>query len=204
MRYFTEANTRPEAVQRARCSTRRWRVETLILLPCLLILAAWTPAVTAQDTATEEGGAGPRKNVIPPGQEELLGEMLGRGETLAGCQLDNGKVDHALVKVVYSCPSGEVELELVHPSVAPEGATKTERFAIMLQRGTAPEGLIPALASRIRSKESTFEWKLVGGESGSGAGVSVSWVRLAVAALVIIAILGWIIRWRSGKKSQAS
>jgi hypothetical protein len=139
--------------------------------------------------------------------------MLGRGATLEGCQMGNGEVDRKVVNVVYACPGGEVAVQLVHPSEAPSGATETDHFAITLQSGTPPEGLLPALASRIRSKESSFEWTLVGGADSSpgvfsrsendtrrSGSMSVSWVRLGVASLLGIGIVWWILRRVAARK----
>jgi hypothetical protein len=143
--------------------------------------------------------------------------MLGRGTTLEGCTLGNGQVDYKVVNAVYACPGGEVAVQLVHPSQAPPGATQTDRFAVTLQSGTPPEGLLPALASRIRSKEAAFEWNLVGGaaassgfftyvqdDAGGNGSVSISWVRLGIASLLGIGVVWLILRWSVARKKARS
>jgi len=60
------------------------------------------------------------ESVIPPGQEELIGAMLGNGTALPGdCKLVTGSIEKTIVKARYACPSGEVVVELAHPAAAP-------------------------------------------------------------------------------------
>jgi hypothetical protein len=125
--------------------------------------------------ATDDGGAasGP---AIPPGQEELLLAMLGRGASLPDrCTLSDGQIDHTVVKATYTCPLGDVVVDLSHPDQAPENATETERFALVVDSGSPPESLLDALAANVRRREGEFEWLWpaglampVGGESGEG------------------------------------
>jgi hypothetical protein len=132
--------------------------------------------------------------VIPPGQEELLADMLGRGATLPGeCKFAGVEADHAVVRTTYSCPSGEVVFELRHPSEAPRGATQTERFAITVKSGNPPNGLAEALASLIRSRESKFVWKWVGPTGRTSTRPIGS---LAAGVLVVAVGLWWMLRRR--------
>lgn len=97
--------------------------------------------------------------VIPPGQEELLLAMLGRGAGLPdGCTLADGRIEQRTVDASYTCPLGEVVVQLVHPSVAPAPAARTERFAIAIDSGSPPPSLTDALAARIRTREGEFTW----------------------------------------------
>ena len=97
--------------------------------------------------------------VIPPGQEELLLAMLGRGTALPdGCALADGRIEHTAVKATYTCPLGDVILVLSHPSVAPATATQTERFALTVDSGSPPISLTDALAARLRAREGEFTW----------------------------------------------
>src|SRR5947207_3253586 len=97
--------------------------------------------------------------VIPPGQEQLLSALLGSQIPLPdGCTLADGQVDYTSVKATYHCPGGDVVVELAHPDSAPAGATLTRRFALSVSRGSPPPGLIPAIESTIRAKESAFQW----------------------------------------------
>lgn len=203
----------------AKSSMRILLAVTAIFLSSLLshgdgfCASPWVPIAAAQEVP-EAGGAsgsdaekapdagGKKEPVISPEQEELLGDMLGRGATLEGCTLGNGQIEHKIVNVVYTCPGGEVAVQLVHPSQAPNGATQTERFAITVRSGTPPEAFLPALASRIRSKEVAFEWTLVGDSTGVDAPVSVSWVRLGVVSLLGIGIV-WLFLRRRGASKKA-
>jgi hypothetical protein len=110
--------------------------------------------------AQEEGEPGRGyEAVVPPGQDELLATMLGRETTLPGhCRFNGGRADGPLVQVKYACPAGEVVVDLVHPSVAPDESQVTERFALTLRSGKPPTGLTDSLFWLIRSKESQFEW----------------------------------------------
>jgi hypothetical protein len=213
-------------------SMRILPAKTAIFVWCFLFLGtglfliSWT-AANAQEAPETAGAPGPgaapapeagseEEHVISPEQQELLADMLGRGVMLAGCQMGNGEVDRKVVNVVYACPSGEVAVQLVHPSQAPSDATETDHFAITLQSGTPPEELLPALASRIRSKEAGFEWTLVGGADPSSGlfsrsdddtrrsgSMSVSWVRLGVAGLLGIGVMWWILRRLAARKKAS-
>jgi hypothetical protein len=109
---------------------------------------------TAGAALADDGGP-----VIPPGQEELLVEMLGRSAALPdGCALSEGRAVRDTVKARYACALGEVELRLSHPSRAPQGATHTEQFALAVQSGSATPALTAAIAAQLRARESEFEW----------------------------------------------
>src|SRR5438093_1289658 len=99
------------------------------------------------------------ESFIPPGQEELIGAMLGNGVALPGdCRLVTGNIEKTFVKATYACPSGEVIVGLAHPAAAPTDATRTEKFALRIEGGTAPPDLKSVLVSRIRERESQFSW----------------------------------------------
>jgi len=137
--------------------------------------------------------------VIPPGQEEVLAGMLGRGASLPGpCNLAGAEVDHNIIKSTYNCPQGEVVFELRHPSEAPNGASQTAQFGVVLRSGTPPDGFIDALVALIRSKEGAFQWKRMEPpapvQSGTGSGSRR--VPILVAGVVAIVVLGWILRRR--------
>src|SRR5262249_37073247 len=133
--------------------------------------------------------------VIPPGQEDLLADMLGRGATLpAQCQFTAGGVERTVVKSTYACPQGEVSYELRHPSQAARGAVRTERFALSVKTGSPPEGLTDALVSRIRAKEATFEWKWLGPTPRPAAQRMIP--LLAGGVMLAVVALWWVLRRR--------
>jgi hypothetical protein len=107
--------------------------------------------------------------MIPPGEEELLAEMLGRGDSLAGCAFTDAEVQFTVIKVTYICPGGAAAFELCHPSQAPRTAIQTAQFAFTKQSGSAPRSLVDALVSRIRSREDAFEWEWPGGQGNAAA-----------------------------------
>jgi hypothetical protein len=58
--------------------------------------------------------------VIRPGQEAALADMLGRGASLPGpCTFTGGQIQAGVVTATYSCPAGEVVLELREVGRAP-------------------------------------------------------------------------------------
>ena len=157
--------------------------------------AAGTAETVTPATESNEVGANTAPEaVVPPGQEELLAAMLGRGAALPGpCTFVGAGADHAIIRSTYSCPHGTVVFELRHPSNAPGNATHTAQFAIMLHSGAPPDGLTDALASLIRSRESAFTWKWLGTPSKRSSRLN---VFLAAAGVLGIAALGWALRRR--------
>jgi hypothetical protein len=134
---------------------------------------------------------GPLVAVIPEHQEELFLDMLGRGVALpGGCTLSDGLINGPTARATYKCGAGEVVLELVHPDEAASGATTTDRFAINLKSGSAPDGLVTELASRIRAREREFQWKWLGTTPRKRVSRSVLWFIGGAAVVAIIAIIG--------------
>jgi hypothetical protein len=121
-------------------------------LPLAVWLAAASmPAVAAADTG----------RAIPPGQEELLGRMLGRGEALPGdCRLTGGGVEATIVVAYYTCSGAAIAVEL-HDVAGAASDLQTEQFAVVVRSGAAPPALLEALAARIREHEPAFEWRQV-------------------------------------------
>jgi len=122
----------------------------------LVVVAAMCTLVSAP-TLAEQGGM-PDGPAIPPGQEQLLLEMLGLGAPLPGCDLVDGQVKYTVIKATYACADDEVSYELKHRSQADASSTPTDQFALKLTSGSAPKGFADALLSLIRSRESEVEW----------------------------------------------
>jgi hypothetical protein len=96
--------------------------------------------------------------VIPPGQEELLAEMLGRGMALpGGCRFDGADADGAIVTARYACDAGRAVIELRPPGDAPT-ALRTQQFTIVVRGRSVPAGLSEAVAELIRAREARLEW----------------------------------------------
>jgi hypothetical protein len=99
--------------------------------------------------------------LIRAGQEDVIAQMLARGERLPGsCQLADGQIDQTLVRATYSCAEGRIDLQLVHPSRAPANALLTRDFAVVLVDGSPPPGLFDAIAAHVRRYEPAFQWLL--------------------------------------------
>ncbi len=113
-------------------------------------------ACTSGSAAVEEAPPAPG---IPPGQEDLLLAMLGKGAQLPdGCKLGDGRVEYTFAEVGYACRFGEVVVELTHASQARAGDTETEYFAIAVIDGSPPESFTDWLAQRVYDREEDFEW----------------------------------------------
>lgn len=153
---------------------------------------------------TEEPGVA----VIPPGREELLADMLGLGAALPVCSFAGAQAERAVVRSHYTCPAGEVVIELRHPSQAPKEAVVTDRFVIVVSSGTAPPELLRALEARIRAREDDFEWTWTSGSSPNSPPEFVTQITRAsgmvLVALVPIAVLGGLFLYRMRRRTQES
>lgn len=139
-----------------------------------------------------------RQAVIPPGQEDLLIDMLGKGVELPGpCKLSGAEAKQSVIRADYACPTGAITVELYHPDNAPAGATKTTQFAIVIPAGSPPPGFGDALVERVRAHEAPFQWKWVG-RSAVSQERKPPIVLLAVLAVVALVVVVRIVRRRRG------
>jgi len=139
--------------------------------------------------------------VIEPPAEALLGDMLGSGQTLpGGCTLRDGQIQRTSVLAIYTCGSGEVVLQLLHPEMAPRGGVRTQRFAVTVKTGTPPAGLVDAVAERIRAREATFAWKDVGG--GTSPGGPLRWAAPIAGGLVVVILGLWATRRLTARRRR--
>lgn len=164
----------------------------------------------ARSDAAPEGGNPPAENlttrpleegpVVPPGQDELLADMLGRGATLpAGCQFDSGDVNGSVIRSTYTCPSGNVVFELRHPSTAPPDAVRTDQFGITIHSGSPPAGLQDALASLVRAREGQFKWLILTGPGRPHVPITI----ILIAGIVLLALAAWVLRRRAARRAAA-
>jgi hypothetical protein len=103
------------------------------------------------------------QQIIPPRQEEVIAEMLGRGQPLAAsCRLASGRIEPTVIRAAYRCGTKKVVIALRHATNAAAGATRTDVFAISVASGSPPAELLPTLVSRIRAHEARFEWRWPG------------------------------------------
>ncbi len=149
-------------------------------------------AAPAEDAASPGGDATTTPQyVIPPGEETVLGGILGTGQELVGgCKMASGQIAASVLHATYTCPGGELIVDLRHPDAAPAGALRTQRFAVTIVSGTPPPAFMDELIARIRAHEGEFEWKGVGGPSPMRPRVG----RPIVIGLVLVAILVWVLR----------
>jgi hypothetical protein len=143
-------------------------------------------------------------DVLAPGQEQLFAEMLGRGETLPGaCTFASGQIESALVRGTYQCAGSGLVVELRQSRHDDGAAAVTERFALAIAAGTAPAGLIDALAARIRARESAVVWTPPGGDAGAQARAAFVVLRfdplLIQIAWAILILASPILCWRGGQ-----
>lgn len=122
---------------------------------CLAILVS-------EDGATREPP--PAGHVIPGGQEgffkDALSTVPGHEEWVVG----SIRVDFNRVEVSLRSDRGtDVVVALVHPSVAADPLARSARFALVriADRPPPPPEVIAAIAERLRSKETRFEWRFV-------------------------------------------
>ncbi len=141
--------------------------------------------------------------VVPPGQEDLLAQMLGLGAALpAECRFTDGDANGPIIRGDYVCGANQATFELHYPSDAPASAPRTAKFALVVHSGTPPPELTDALLSLIRSKEGPFEWKVMelprpAPIAALGEQVSSDRVVIVIVILFgIVAVLavGWMLR----------
>lgn len=142
--------------------------------------------------------------VIAPGQEPLLADMLGRGATLpGGCTFSAGQVESALVRGTFQCPGGAVVIELRRAGQAARATAVTDRFAILVASGSPPAGLIDALRSRIHEREADVSWASPGADAGAANAspfVSIDLdPRLLQVGWVILVVASPFLCWRAGQ-----
>jgi hypothetical protein len=141
------------------------------------------------------------ESFIPPGQEELVGAMLGSGVALPGdCRLVSGDLEKTRITATYACPTGDVVVELTHPAAAPTGAAHTEKLALRVERGTAPADLQSVLLSRIREREGEFRWTVYPARTSTdqpAAMPALSAVPMLSGAIVLgLLLLAALLLWR--------
>lgn len=159
------------------------RARIAIALSVVTIVLGAARAHAEDPPADVDTARASERHAIEAGSETLLGEMLGKGEDLpGGCKLTDGKIERTSVLATYGCGAGDVVLQLRHPDDAPAGGARTERFAVDVKSGTAPAGLVDAIADRIRAREKTFTWTDVGnGRAEQANGLTRRLLALAAA-----------------------
>ena len=142
--------------------------------------------------------------VISPGQEDVLGAMLGKdGGLPGGCTLTTGDVEKTIVKATYACPKGDVVVALTHPGAAPAGATRTEKFGVRIESGTPPPDLQNALLARIRERETDFRWTVPPPTPVTDQPRTVSGPRLSGAIVLTFLLLVVLLLWRRRGRAKA-
>jgi hypothetical protein len=139
-------------------------------------------------------------HAMPPGQEDLVAEMLGRGEELGGCRLVQVDMHPSAIEGTYRCQEVHdgVAVVLEYPSTDSRMTFSTLKFAVSA-RGPAPEALLDALRRRILEHEAGWHWlaandALPAPATGAGAGAGAGWVwfppATACAAMLLVVAYG--------------
>ena len=124
-----------------------------------IALAALLCGLLGSCVVAADDGAQPALDpAIPPGEEEVIANMLGRGVPIYGCTFTGGNVEYTIIKATYDCPGGQVALQLDHPRNATTTSTPTGQFAITVLSGSPPQDFGNALLALVRSREGNFQW----------------------------------------------
>jgi hypothetical protein len=140
---------------------------------------------------------GARAAVVPPGQEDLVAEMLGRGEDVGpGCRLTAVDIEPTRIEGAYACQgqSGEARVALTYPSSSSPPAARTTREFVLSAR-SAPESLLVALEERIRAREAAWRWATAAdgapeGERSAPGRARLAWLPLAASCLAMMLVAG--------------
>ena len=122
----------------------------LALAAMLWTLLATSVVAADDDEATVDA-------VIPPGEEQVVADMLGRGAGLQYCALVSGGIRDNVISGVYNCVGNEVRVELANPRNATATSIQTGQFAVTVQ-GSPTAGFQDDLVARVRSAEGSFQW----------------------------------------------
>ncbi|APR79678.1 Hypothetical protein A7982_05025 [Minicystis rosea] len=152
--------------------------------------------------------------VIPPGQEALVGRMLG-GDLPGGCRFAGASLEKTQVLARYACPAGEGRLMLRHPSDARDAVVRSQQLAVVVATDApVPAALVTALGERLRAEESAWRWMAEGrslGRTMEEAGLSARTRKLvvplgaaaAVAFAATLAVALAIARWMARRSPPA-
>jgi len=109
---------------------------------------------------SKDGEAGAGEVVIPPGQEAVVGAMLGGGALPGGCRFLGASLDRDRVVARYGCGGAPpIEIQLRHPGdrAAPATAPRTRSFVLVAPPG-APADLVEAVRRGIEAHEGGWRW----------------------------------------------
>ncbi len=140
-------------------------------------------------------------HAVPPGQEDLVAEMLGRGEALGGCELTQVDMHPRAIEGTYRCEEVHegVVVVLEYPSTDPRATFSTLKFAVSA-RGPAPDGLLDALRRRILEHEAGWHWLAADdslpaatppADARAGAGGGSVWLPPAAACAAMLLVFAF-------------
>lgn len=96
--------------------------------------------------------------VIQPGQEALVGRMLG-GDLPAGCRFLGADIEKTRIAARFACHAGDTHLEIRHPDDAPSAASRSAQLALVLREGASPPPeLLRALGARLAAHDAAWRW----------------------------------------------
>ncbi|MCC6214078.1 MAG: hypothetical protein IT376_04370 [Polyangiaceae bacterium] len=105
--------------------------------------------------------------VIPPGQDAVLGALVGAGQPdVGGCRLVSADAEKVRIEATYDCAGARVGVVLHHRSAAVEALAESEQFRVATAPGSAPPppALVAGVLERVRQHEQRFRW--LGADSG--------------------------------------
>ncbi|APR85655.1 Hypothetical protein A7982_11004 [Minicystis rosea] len=119
------------------------------------IVIACALTITASAAHADE----PLVKVIPPGNEKIVGEILGGAALPEKCALDRASIERTKIVAEYGCGAQKVTLALHHPDdpEAAKAVAKTARFAVVT-KGAAPQALVDEIARRLGTLDKTWRW----------------------------------------------
>lgn len=105
--------------------------------------------------------------VVPPGQEGLILDMLGKGVELpGGCLLTGARVLRTHVAATWGCSGVERALELQSLDATGPLVVRTAKLAVVsADAGDPARALADAVAARVREREDRWHWMSVRAES---------------------------------------
>ncbi|MFT3712997.1 MAG: SGNH/GDSL hydrolase family protein [Archangium sp.] len=145
-------------------------------------------------------------HVLPPGQEDAVANMLGRGATLGGgCVWSGASIDRTFIRSEYTCGEQKFSLTLRHPDDQPQLTRRSERFAFDAD-GSTPAALLDDVFARVKAQEESVRWDAAAGPPPAPlqARPFPTSVALSLAGIVLLAsVLAFTARFIATRRKLA-
>ena len=138
--------------------------------------------------------------IIPPGQEQLLGRLLGHGEgELGGCRVEGGAIERSRVRATFRCGARSVGIELHHVGAKVTALATTGAFAVVAAAGASvPAELSRALTQRLLRMEGAWRWAPVSSSVGDKQGERTTGTSPRSAAGALRGPPGYLVAFQRG------